>query len=93
MYDVFIRTAALPCAVKAVVVPNADGTYDIYVNAALSADAQLDAIQHELCHIKESHFENDEPVIINEIEASHSEKSRRTLPDLCHSNGAIGRVV
>ena len=93
LYDVFIRTAALPCAVKAVVVPNDDGTYDIYVNSSLSGDEQLDAMQHELCHIKENHFENAEPIVLSELAAHRSEKERPVDHDICYQNGAIGRIL
>lgn len=54
--------------VKAVTLPNDDCTFDIYVNSRISTNAQLTALEHELCHIEKDHFYND-VAEIEEIEA------------------------
>lgn len=66
---IFVRTVPLPCAVRAVTLPNDDGTFDIYVNARLPEELQQKALAHELKHIRKDHFYNDDPVWLNEQEA------------------------
>lgn len=66
---IFVRLVPLPIAVRAVVLPNDDGTFDIYINADLPEELQHKALEHELEHIRRDHFYNDDPVWINEQEA------------------------
>ena len=66
---IFVRLVSLPEAVKAVVLPNDDGTFDIYINANLPDELQNRALEHELEHIHQDHFYNDDPVWLNEQEA------------------------
>ena len=66
---IFVRTIPLPNAVRAVTLPNNDGTFDIYINARLPEELQERALAHELEHIRRDHFYNDDPVWINEEEA------------------------
>ena len=67
--SVFIRTIALPHTVRAVTLPNDDGTFDVYVNANLPDALQIAAIEHELNHIRKDHFYDENPVWLNEQEA------------------------
>ncbi len=67
--NIFVRTVPLPKAVRAVTLPNDDGTFDIYVNANMPEELQRKALEHELTHIRKDHFYNDDPVWINEKEA------------------------
>lgn len=67
--DYFIRSIFFPESVRAVTLPNDDGTFDIYVNAGLPEELQHQAIDHELAHIRKDHFYNDDPVWCNEQEA------------------------
>ena len=66
---IFVRSVALPGSVRAVTLPNDDGTFDIYINAKLPEELQRAALQHELKHIRKDHFYNDDPVWLNEKEA------------------------
>lgn len=59
----------LPDSVRAVTLPNDDGTFDIYINSRLPQELQERALSHELGHIQKDHFYNDDPVWINEEEA------------------------
>lgn len=68
-HSVFVRLVSLPEAVKAVVLPNDDGTFDIYINSNLPDELQNRALEHELKHIRKDHFYNDDPVWLNEREA------------------------
>ena len=67
--NIFVRLVPLPLAVRAVTLPNDDGTFDIYVNANLPDELQNRALEHELIHIHKDHFYNDDPVALNEREA------------------------
>lgn len=64
-----MRLIALPGTVPAVVLPNDDGTFDIYINAALPEELQDRALRHELQHINLDHLYNGDPVWLNEREA------------------------
>lgn len=66
---IFVRPVPLPEAVRAVTLPNDDGTFDIYLNSRLPDELQQKALAHELEHIKQDHFYNDDPVWFNEKEA------------------------
>ena len=66
---IFIRSVPLPSAVRAVTLPNDDGTFDIYINSNLPEELQHNALTHELKHIRKAHFYNDDPVWLNELEA------------------------
>lgn len=64
--NIFVRTVLLPETVRAVVLPNDDGTFDIYINSRLPEELQHKALEHELTHIRRDHFYNDDPVWLNE---------------------------
>lgn len=66
---IFVRNIPLPLAVRAVTLPNDDGTFDIYLNANLPKELQQKALEHELRHIQKDHFYNDDPVWLNEKDA------------------------
>lgn len=53
---IFVRMIALPKAVRAVVLPNDDGTFDIYINEMLPEEIQNKALEHEMEHIRRDHL-------------------------------------
>lgn len=67
--NIFVRMIPLPHTVPAVVLPNDDGTFDIYINSILPEETQNKALEHELEHIRRDHLYNDDPVALNELEA------------------------
>jgi Zn-dependent peptidase ImmA (M78 family) len=67
--QIFVRMIPLPIAARAVTLPNDDGTFDIYINANLPPEMQVRALEHELEHINQDHFYNEDPVGMNELEA------------------------
>jgi len=67
--NIYVRSTTLPETVRAVTLPNDDGTFDIYLNSCLPDELQVRALEHELRHIKLGHFYNDDPVPLNEKEA------------------------
>ncbi|WP_195376746.1 hypothetical protein [Anaerotruncus rubiinfantis] len=69
MQEFYMRQVKLPPHVEATVLPNDDGTFDIYVNSELPEEKQREAFDHEVRHIKLDHLYNYDPVVINELEA------------------------
>lgn len=49
---IFLREWKMPMTIKAFVLPDADGNYNIYVNQDLSDEAKDEAIEHEMFHIR-----------------------------------------
>lgn len=68
MNCIFIKGAELPAKVRGAVAMVQDDFF-VYVNTVLSPECQQRAAQHELRHIKRDHFYNQEPVVVNELEA------------------------
>lgn len=69
MENEILRLAPLPSRVNAVTVVDANGDFNIYVNASLSVEARRAAYDHELEHIRREHFFTDKPVEECESEA------------------------
>jgi hypothetical protein len=68
---IFVRLIRFPSdTVRAVTLPNDDGTFDIYINERLPEELQQKALEHELKHIRKDHFYNEDPVWVNEEEAN-----------------------
>lgn len=74
MGDIFIRYIDMEYTVPAVTQVDANGDYNVYVNARLGYDQQQIAIQHELRHIQQDHFHRDTPVALDEQQAENSVK-------------------
>ena len=70
MESIIIRGIELPPKIKGVTVIDGEGDYNVYINTLLSPEAQKRTQKHELTHIIKDHFYNDDPVIINEMEAN-----------------------
>lgn len=69
MNCIFIRQLSLPGTVRGVAVAAPDDDFMVFVNDALCPDAQREAAEHELQHMRLDHIYDDEPVVINELEA------------------------
>lgn len=65
---VYVYTKPMPGFCKAMVAPNADGSYTIVINEALSYDERIEAYKHEMRHIKCGHFDFDCILSIDEME-------------------------
>jgi len=57
--DYCIRYIDLPATTKGMTVQDAEGFYNIYINANLSVDAQQEAIRHELRHLQRNDFDDE----------------------------------
>ncbi len=67
--EYFVRPLPFPLNVHALVQPNGDGSFDIYVNEYLSDARRARAIAHELEHIRRDHFYRDIELAQREAEA------------------------
>ena len=67
--DYFVRYLPFPSRVGAVVIPNDDGSFDIYISSQLTEEAQALRLEHELKHIRSDHFYREIPVFAAEAEA------------------------
>ena len=70
MNRVFIYRIYMPGKVRGVTVAAPDDDFVVLINDALCPEIQRAAAEHELRHIKLDHFYGDEPVVIDEMEAS-----------------------
>lgn len=56
--DIFTYMVAMPSKIKAITVLSGLDEYTVYINAALSAEAQQEAFQHELEHIRNKDYDH-----------------------------------
>ena len=64
--NVFVQLISFPNGkTKEMVSPNSDGSFTVFLNANLTHEAQLEAYQHALLHIKQNDFEKSD---VQEIE-------------------------
>lgn len=56
MGEIIIRYIDMPNTIKAYTATDANNDYNVYINSNLCFDAQEQAKQHELEHIKKSHL-------------------------------------
>ena len=62
MIDYYVRLVPFPATVEGAVVPNNDGSFDIYINEALSEERRRQTLEHELSHLRREHFYLDIPI-------------------------------
>lgn len=67
--DYFVRYLPFPLHVHALVQPNEDGSFDIYVNEHFDESRRIAALEHELEHIRRDHFYSDITLAQKEAEA------------------------
>ena len=58
MDETYIRIIDLPSTVKGVTVRDEDGSFNIYINSALSENQRRLAIEHEMKHINRGDFDD-----------------------------------
>lgn len=69
MDNIFTRTLNMPAYIRAIVVPDINSDYNLYVNDHLSETAVYHAVQHELRHIENNDFTNLDPIRLVEARA------------------------
>lgn len=54
-----IRYIDMPSVTKGMTIEDADGFFNIYINASLSAAEQEEAIKHEIRHLERKDFDTE----------------------------------
>jgi len=67
--EYYIRAVNLPRTVDGVVVPNPDGTFDIYLNENQPEEVRQRWLEHEVRHIMCDHFYREADIAAKEREA------------------------
>ena len=62
MDEVFVRLKDMPFGMQGVTVLDADGDYNVYINARLSYEDQQEVYRHEITHIMRQDFYTDIPI-------------------------------
>ena len=57
MNDIFIRMIDMPGSFPGMTIEDADGDYNVYINAQLSQARRIKAYRHEMDHIRHNDFE------------------------------------
>ena len=60
--DFFVRVLDLPPRVGGFCSPNEDGTYNVYLNSRKDRQHNIDSYFHEVDHIEDDDFWNDESI-------------------------------
>ena len=64
-----IRLTHLPDSVEGVTAESPDGHYNIYINDKLTAERRADVLRHELKHIENDDFHNNDSIRVIEARA------------------------
>lgn len=57
--EYYIRYIDMPSVTKGMTIEDADGFFNIYINASLSAAEQKEAIKHEIRHLERNDFDTE----------------------------------
>lgn len=58
-----IRYIDMPSVTKGMTIEDADGFFNIYINASLSAAEQKEAIKHEIRHLERKDFGTEKSLL------------------------------
>ena len=68
--DYFVKKIEFPNMASAgVAASNGDGTFTIFINALFCEPKQIEALEHELNHLRENHFYRNDEIRLIEDEA------------------------
>lgn len=62
MENVILRYISLPVTVRGLTIQDSEGNYNVYLNARLTYEANLNTFQHEIQHIEHGDFSEFEHV-------------------------------
>lgn len=74
--EIFVRIIPLPVRVGAVVMPNDDGTFDVYISSHLDEKQRRQKLAHELKHVAGEHFYRS--IDVTKAEREANAESRKT---------------
>ena len=77
---VIIRVVDLPPSIRGATVKDAEGDYNIYLNARLNDDERVKAYWHEIDHIRRGHFYDELPVAEKEKQVKGSQSVCAVAP-------------
>ena len=63
MMEYCIRYVDMPSTTKGLTIEDADGFYNIYINAGLSIGEQEEAIKHEIRHLERKDFDTKKSLL------------------------------
>ena len=76
--NVVVHLLDMPASVREAVTPNPDGTYTIFINARLSHNGRLSALEHAMKHIKQDDFyKNDVQKIEHSIRRDYDDNKKK----------------
>lgn len=64
MNDIMVRLIDMPTAAGGFTLPDANGDYNVYINARAGLPAQLQAYEHELRHIHNGDFDKPDAAAV-----------------------------
>ena len=64
--DYYIRIVKLPEGIKAMIIPNDDSTFSLYLDSRRTWEQWLDDWEHEIWHLLRNDFYNGRPIQIVE---------------------------
>ena len=64
MNDIMVRLIDMPTAAGGFTLPDANGDYNVYINARVGLAAQLQAYEHEIRHIRCGDFEVEDAAAV-----------------------------
>ena len=67
--DYFIRITKLPDGILAMIIPNDDSTFSLYLDERRTREQWLDDWTHEIWHLIRDDFYNGQPILIVEAAA------------------------
>ncbi|MGE1061833.1 hypothetical protein NXG27_04215 [Megasphaera paucivorans] len=80
--NIILIYKAMPLHMKALVHPNVDGTYTIFVNSLIDHNNQVKAVLHEVSHIQCGDFDANAHADVLEHLLHGQEVSKSDLPDI-----------
>lgn len=65
-FDYFVYFVQLPKGIRAMLIPNDDATFSMYLDPRRSWEQLIDDWEHEIWHILRNDFYNDKPIWVVE---------------------------
>ena len=87
--DSTVRLIDLPVECNGMVSLSPDGHYNIYLNARLDHETQRKKFQHEVAHIENDDFFNDDPIEVIEARADGLPAPLRSIPNLVKARDLV----
>ena len=87
--DSTVRLIDLPVECDGMVSLSPDGHFNIYLNARLDHETQRKKFQHEVAHIENDDFFNDDPIEVVEARADGLPAPLKSIPRLIRARDLI----